>query len=108
VSAVRQTVDFVIDIVDDSINEKEEQFIVLVEVIRIANSVDTPEESERLFATVTIGIDPNEPDSQSLSHLPTYFYLSSPFSSLFINQYVPSISSHPLLFLCPSLQRPDC
>jgi hypothetical protein len=66
VSAVRQTVDFVIDIVDDSINEKEEQFIVLVEVIRIANSVDTPEESERLFATVTIGIDPNEPDKTRL------------------------------------------
>ena len=108
-SAVRQVVDFDIDIVDDSINEKEEQFIALVGVNRVANSEEDfydPEDSERLFATVTIGIDPDNPDSQSLSRLLAYFYLLSPFPSLFINQYVPSISSHLLLFLCPSLQRP--
>ena len=68
-SVVRQTTTFNIDIVDDSINEQVEQFIVLVDVIDIAPSAGTynPDESERLFATVTIQIDTNNPDSEFFS-----------------------------------------
>ena len=51
--SVRQTVDFNIDIFDDSINEKKEQFIVLVGEPTIANQREDfydPDDSDHLFA----------------------------------------------------------
>ena len=70
-SALRQTTDFRIDIVDDNINERLEQFLVVVGVTNIQNEEEdifVPENSARLFATVTIRVDPDNPDSQSTLH----------------------------------------
>ena len=66
VSSVRQTTDFIIDIVDDHANEEVEQFIVVVRVTNITNNADVYSAmgSERTNATVTIRIDTNAPDSK--------------------------------------------
>ena len=87
---MRQTVDFNIDIVDDSINEKKGQFIVLVGEPTMENPEEDffdPDDRDRLFAVVTINIDADYPDSQSLS-------LSMIFSPLPLAPF-PSV--------CPSL-----
>ena len=121
VSVVRQTVDFNIDIVDDSTNEKKEQFIVLVDEPTIANQEEDfyePDDSDRLFAVVTINIDPDYPDSQSLSLCLSFFFLPLsivPFPSVCVALSLFRLSlpnylfiHHHFSFSFSPLQRPNC
>ena len=60
---------FEIDIIDDDRNELEEEFVALIDVTRIGSveqDIFNPDTSDRLYTTVTIGIDPDNPDSESL------------------------------------------
>ena len=69
VSSLGQMYTFDIYILDDDRNELEEEFVALIDVTRIQNEEqDTfdPDISERLYTTITIGIDPDNPDSESL------------------------------------------
>lgn len=68
ISEIRQTTSFLIDLINDHRNEYSEQFIVAVDVTNIQNPDDTfnPGSSLRLFATVTIPVDPDHPDSKSI------------------------------------------
>ena len=75
VPKAQQSTAFNIDIVNDAISEKVEQFVVLVTNVNIDGN-DSYSEGERLFATVTILVNPDAPDSQSLSfsfHQRLYF-----------------------------------
>ena len=60
---------FEIDILDDDRNELEEEFVALIDVTGIQNEeqdIFDPDISERLYITITIGIDPDNPDSEFL------------------------------------------
>ena len=70
INDIRQTVTFDIDIVNDDRNEKVEEFVAVVNVMRIQSQFDREDTSSnlRLFTIVTILIDPNAPDSESMHH----------------------------------------
>ena len=67
---IRQTVTFDIDIVNDDRNEHVEAFVAMVNVTRIESlfDFDFSSSSLRLFTIVTILIDPNHPDSESIQY----------------------------------------
>ena len=107
VSATRQTVDFTIDIVDDTINEKVEQFVVrIVGATTEGTDAYYPEQSDALFATVTILIDPKAPDSQFLSL--SLSLIHPPYLSVCLSLPLLAISSHINYPPLSSFQRQNC
>ena len=70
VANIRQTTTFDIDIVNDDRNERVEDFVAVVTVTHVAHQFDSHQTSPNLrsFTTITILIDPNAPDSESMHH----------------------------------------
>lgn len=84
-SEVIQDATFSINLFDDALNEREEKFVAVVTVTRIQNQEeDAEEQSDRLYAIVTIRVNPRAPDGQSTYVIlfPLKTVLLSPLSSL--------------------------